>query len=704
MRFVATAARGVEAALAEELRGLGLGGVDERRGAVAFEGPLADGYRAVMWSRIASRVLLVLSEVDAPDAGALYDGVRCVDWTDHVPPGRTIAVDVARTGPTADNPRYLVLRTKDAVVDRIRETRGSRPDVDTRRPDVRVHVHLVRGRATVSVDLAGEALHRRGGRAGSEAPLKENLAAALLRIAGWPLPVPFVDPMCGSGTLCIEAARIALDVAPGLARGRHGLEGWGGHDAAVWAALRAEALGRRDAARAREVAIHGWDASGPALAAARENVERAGLGGRIALARVSLADARPPDSAATEPRGLVVTNPPYGARLGEAGELGLLYEQLGDVLRRRFTGWTAWVLSGNRALDGRIGLKPRRRHVVFNGPIECRFLELPISEVPVEGGGPAWRKPSPEAEMLANRLRKNVRRLRKWARREDVSCYRVYDADVPEYNMAIDRYDGAAVLQEYERPRSVDAAVAERHLRDAVQVVPEVLGIDPADVVVRVRRRRREGEQYERLAGEAVFREVREGGLRFLVNLTDYLDTGLFLDHRRVRSRIRDLARGRDFLNLFAYTCTATVYAAAGGARSTTSVDLSNTYLDWGRENLALNGLDAGRHDLVRADCVEWLARARGRYGLVLCAPPTHSRSKAMRGDFDLERDHVSLVRACARLLTPDGLLLFSPPIPRFPLDQRALSDLHLHIEDITPLTHPPDFRTPPHTTFQLSP
>ena len=711
MKLVAIAARGTEAVLAEELSEMGLGPIEERRGALALEGSLADAYRAVMWSRVASRVLLVIAEaMPADGADALYESVRSIDWTDHLDERRTIAVDLARSGPTADNPRFLTMRVKDAIVDRVRDARGSRPSVDTRRPDVRVHVHLAGGRATVSIDLAGSSLHKRGrGATATAAPLKESLAAALLRIAGYPRLVadgiPLVDPMCGSGTICAEAAAIALDLAPGLSRARHGFDGWLGHEPDAWAALVREASARREATRDRRAAIHGWDASEAALSAAREKLERLGVAHTVTLERRALVDASaPPAPEHAHPRGLVVTNPPYGARLGEAGELGPLYEQLGDVLRTRFAGFHAFVLSGNRALDKRIGLRATRRHVVYNGPIECRFLELPIAETPVrEASGPSWRKPSDEAQMLANRLRKNLRRLRPWATREGISCYCVYDADVAEYNVAIDRYEDAAVVQEYERPRWIDPEVADRHLRDAMLVVPGVLGIDPANVTIRVRRRGlQKGHaptQHEEL------REVGEGGLRFLVSLTDYLDTGLFLDHRRMRAMIRDLAAGRAFLNLFAYTCTATVYAAAGGARSTTSVDLSRTYLDWGARNLAKNGHSSGRaHELVRADCLEWLEHARGRYDLIFCAPPTWSRSKAMRGDFDVQRDHVALLRRCARLLSPGGVLLFSTPLRTFALEAAALPDLR--IEDITQETVPFDFARSPraHRAFRVRP
>ena len=720
-RFVATAARGTEAVLAEELRALGLARVEERGGAVAFEGLLADGYRAVMWSRVASRVLLVVHEADAATADALYDAVRSVSWSDHLDERTTFAIQLARSGPTADNPRFLTLRAKDAIVDRLRDERGSRPDVDTKQPDVRVHLHLGAGRVTISIDLAGEPLHRRGrGATGARAPLKESLAAALLRIARWPelarVGVPFVDPMCGSGTLCAEAAAMALDLAPGLTRQRHGFARWRGHDPGAWEALRVEALARRDAAPGSAPPIYGWDASEAALEAARRQLAALDLAGAVALRRRALADAEPPASthdtadaraAVPEPvpRGLLVTNPPYGARLGEAGELGPLYEQLGDVFRTRFVGWSAFVLSGNRALDKRIGLRPARRHVVFNGPIECRFLELPIADREVErASGPGWRRPSPEAEMLANRLRKNAKRLSRWARREGVTCFRVYDADIKEYNVAVDLYEGAAVVQEYERPRSIPADVADRHLRDAMLVVPEVLGLDPDEVTLRVRRKRGADGQYERVADERSFRTVHEGGLAFLVNLSDYLDTGLFLDHRHVRAMVRDDAHGKSFLNLFAYTCTATVYAAAGGARATTSVDLSNTYLDWGNRNLAANGLGGPTHELVRADCIEWLARTNARYDLILCAPPTWSRSKAMRGgDFDVQRDHASLLNACARHLAPGGKLLFSTPRRAFELDAGALGGLQT--EEITRATLPPDFakEPPAHRAFRIT-
>ena len=709
-RFFATASRGTEDVLAEELRELGVEDVATRPGGVAFGRQLEDAYRVCLWSRVASRVLYPLARFDAGSAQALYRGVHGVDWSAHLGPEKTLAVDVAGGRSPLGPPHFLALKTKDGIVDRVRSAEGARPDVDTAWPDVRINVHVAteraagpdaeaprKSRVTVSLDFAGKGLHRRGiERRGAAAPLKENLAAVVLRIAGWPercADQPFFDPLCGSGTLLVEAAWMALDVAPGLARRRIGAEGWRGHDAPLWQRLLAGARARRDAGRGREVRIAGSDGAHAAVRAAIANLDRAGLGDRVRVSRGELRDVEAPWSEA----GIVLTNPPYGERLGEAGELGPFYELLGDILKRRFPGWSAWVLTGNPALAKRIGLRPARRHVLYNGPIECRLLEIPISATPVTGKkGPGWRKPSAEAVGFANKLRKNRRRLARWAKREQLTCYRLYDTDLSAYNLAVDWYDGAVRVEEYERPRKVDAAVAERRLRDALQAVPEVLGVDPADVVLRVRGRRAAGEQAHRRGDRKSFREVAEGDLRFLVNLTDYLDTGLFLDDRLLRSRLREGAGGRDVLNLFAYTCTASVAAAAGGARSVTSVDLSKTYLEWGRRNFALNGPKRDYHRFERADVLQWLRRVpqRQRYGLIFLAPPTWSRSKAMRGDFDVMRDHAHLLRLCRSLLAPGGEILFSTHARDFVLDGRGLQGLSAR--EITTEITPLDFQRRP--------
>jgi 23S rRNA (guanine2445-N2)-methyltransferase / 23S rRNA (guanine2069-N7)-methyltransferase len=656
-RYFATASRGTEAVLAAELKALRIGGVTEGRGGVTFGKALEEAYRACLWSRIASRVLLPLTELTAPDADSLYEGVHGIDWNEHLGPKQTLAVDVAGKDAAAGPGHFIALKTKDAIVDRIREVHGRRPSVDTERPDLRVNLHVRKDRVTVNLDLSGRGMHRRGvGREGAEAPLKENLAAAILHLAGWPAAAqerPLFDPLCGSGTLLIEAAWIALDVAPGLMRRRIGAEGWLGHDAALWRRLRKEAEERLQAAGSRKPRIAGADASDAAVQTARDNLRRAGLERRIDVARGELRHAQPPWR---EP-GLLVTNPPYGERLGESNELLPLYELLGDVLKRRFAGWNAWVFTGNPALGKRIGLRPASRQLLWNGPIESRLLEIPISAAPVAGGdGPGWRKPSGQAKALGTRLKKNLAQLRPWAEQEGVTCYRLYDADVPEYNLAIDWYDGTVRVEEYPRPKKVDAAAAERRLRDALLVAPELLGVEPEKVVLSVGGKQQSG---------AHGRVVAEGDLRFEVNLEDQRDTGLRLDERLLRRYVREQARDRRFLHLFAGSCTAALAAAAGGARSTTSVDPSESRLALGRRNFELNRIGGDRHRFECADGMPWLRRARRdrRFDLIL-----------------LQQDHLELVESTTRLLAPGGELLFATRRRGFEPEFREITG------EITPL------------------
>ena len=693
-KYFAVATRGTERVLADELESVGVTPVKSRRGGVAFGTRLDHAYLACLWSRTASRVLFPVSTFEATDANRLYSGVSAVDWTTHLGADVTFAVDVAGKDAPSGPGHFIALKTKDAIVDRIREAEGARPSIDTHTPDLRVNLHVRGPQVTISIDLSGRGLHRRGiDRRGAEAPIKENLAAAILRLAGWPPPdvsLPFVDPMCGSGTFLIEATSMALDIAPGLNRAI-GARGWRGHDPSLWQRLQADAAAREQRARARTIRVFGSDVSETALSIAARNLRQAKLGSRIRLQQRSLRELTAPGS---EP-GVLVTNPPYGARLGDDTELALLYELLGDVLKHRFAGWHAWVFTGNLSLGKRIGLRPTSRQVLYNGPIESRLLELPISTAPIRGTGPGWRRPSPESKALVTRLRKNLTRLRPWAKRQALTCYRIYDADVPEYNLAVDWYDGAARVEEYGRPRKVPPADANRRLRDARFVVQEMLGLDSDAVVLRVRQRRDPNEQSHPRIDRTRVRHVRERDLRFEVNLEEYLDTGLFLDDRLLRQLVQKRSQGAHFLNLFSYTCTASVAAAFGGARSTTNVELSKTYLDWGRRNFVLNELPLQSHQFVRADVSQWLKREDAScYDLVLLTPPTYSRSKAMQSDLDIQRDHVGLIQLVGTRLAPSGQIVFATKLKTFALNRSRLRGWRAL--DITDQVTPFDFARRP--------
>ena len=681
----------MEYLLRDELAALGADAAREALAGVHFEGGLEIAYRACLWSRLASRVLLPLAEFDATDADALYDGVRGIDWSAHLAVDGSFAIDadVARSAVT--HSRYAALRAKDAIVDQFRERHGSRPDVVLERPQLRINLHLRKDRATVSVDLAGEPLHRRGWRVGQgEAPLKENLAAAMLLRAGWPRihadGGALLDPMCGAGTLLIEGALMAADVAPGLKRDYFGLFGWRGHDAALWQRLNDEAARRAEAGlRGLRACFFGSDHDPHVLQAAKRNAQRAGVAGFVQLQRRDLEHVEAPPDAGT---GLVIVNPPYGERLGDRDALPLLYRELGAVLRRAFPGWRAGVLAGDAELGHALGLRADKRYVLYNGALETLLLTF---ELRGHDAAPSPPRPlSAGAQMLKNRLDKNRRHLRKRLAREGITCWRAYDQDLPEYAVAIDVYEGWLHVQEYRAPADVPEQVAATRLREAVRVAAEVFDVPRERIAVKQRRRGKGGSRYGQMDARGEYVEVGEGGLRFLVNLTDYLDTGLFLDHRLVRARLREMARGQRFLNLFAYTGTASVYAAAGGARETVSVDLSATYLDWASRNFELNGFVGVRHRLVQADAMEFLQRDHSGFDLIYVDPPTFSNSRRA-DDFDVQAHHVPLLEACGERLQDGGAIVFSNNFRRFRLDAGALAR-RFTIEDWSAASIPFDF------------
>ncbi len=706
--FFVTAAAATADLLAAELAALGIEDAREVLGGVACEGELISAYRACLESRIGMRVLWQVARFSVADAQALYDGVREIDWAAHMDASGTLIVDFSGAVPGITHTQFGAQRVKDAIVDQFRERTGERPSVDRASPTLRINAHAARGAVTIAIDLSGESLHRRGYRGGQgAAPLKENLAAAILTRSGWPVIAAaggsFVDPMCGSGTLPIEAALIAADIAPGLSRAGFGFERWKQHDADAWAALRAAAEARRQVALLTPGRIRGFDRDPVSIRDAEANAARAGLDKRLFFQRCELAKL----PAAPAPSGLFAVNPPYGERIGEADELRGLYALLGERLRADYRGWEAAVFTGNPALGRELGINARRTHTLMNGPIECRLLRFAIepSEFVLarEPGRPPpidaeAARARPGAQMFANRLRKNLDRLAAWAKREQVSCFRIYDADMPEYAFAIDLYQsdpaGTAgrwlYVQEYAPPATVDRTRAKARREEAISVLPEVTGLATDAIYWRTRRPQKGKSQYEAIAEVDERVIVEEGGLKFLVNFTDYLDTGLFLDHRKTRARLRELAKGGRFLNLFCYTGAATVYAAAGGAKATTSVDMSRTYVEWAKRNMAVNGL-AGAHGFVQEDCIAWLAEPRAeRYDLIFLDPPTFSNSKRMDREFDVQRDHVDLIGATLKLLAPGGLLLFSTNFRKFKLDVEALTGLS--VKDISRATIPRDF------------
>ena len=759
--FHAACASGLDGVLAAELEALGLTGVRRRGAGTAFEGGLAAGYAACLHSRVANRVLLPLHAGRAADPDALYALVREVDWSEHLAADGSLAVDFFSASSGITHTKYGALRTKDAIVDQFREAGGVRPDVDRETPDVRVNVYVHRDRARIALDLSGASLHRRGYRAdGGPAPLKENVAAALLLAAGWSdrsdAGEPFVDPACGSGTLVVEAAAIAARRAPGLGRPYFGFLRWRGHDAALWERL----VGRAEAAvREPPAPVLGFDADPGAVARARASVAAAGFGDAVRVERRALGETGGHGDDVPGP-GLVLTNPPWGERLAADADW---YRRFGDALSRRHAGWRCGVFTARTAPLGRARLPLETVLEVVNGGIECR---LALGDLPAARGrvspstdtaadasagvpaAPGVGAPASavDATPFVNRVRKNLRATKGWRRREGVRAWRAYDADLPEFAVAIDVFDCEAsgdgpdggdglerhvVVQEYEAPRSVNAARAADRLAAVMAAVPGALDVDPSRVHAKVRAPQRSDSRPgsrddsrdgprsvprdggARARGPAPTRvPLVERGLTYLLEFDARLDVGLFLDHRPVRRWIGERAAGARFLNLFAYTGAASVEAAAGGATATVSVDLSRRALEHARANLAANGLDDPRHRTVRADALEWLEAAVAAaaattgdgadadtgpegagapFDLILLDPPTYSNSTSAARDWSVQADHVRAIERCMALLAPGGTLVFSNNFRRFRIDP-TLSERYA-LEDRSAWSIDPDFR-----------
>ena len=778
LKFFATCPKGLESLLLNELKDLHCAAVKETVAGVAFSGDLVTAMQVCLYSRLASRVLLELVTFNCEDDSDLYLGAQGVGYEQYFSSDKTIAVTFNGTNRSIRNTQYGALRVKDAICDRFVACGLPRPNVQKHQPDVHVVATLKKGEVTISLDLSGQAqFWRHYQRTTGAAPLKENLAAAIVLRSGFDGSQNFIDPMCGSGTLLLEAAAIATDLAPGLKRSNFGFfnlsfftqptkglrapaapenatpENSATDDtelsgSQVWQQLIAQAQAKAAAGLERVkqagVRFYGFDADSQVIAWAQENCEHAGLSEVITLQTCPLEQFTNP--CAQDAPCVVVTNPPYGERMGNFNELIALYTTLGQKLRTLFSVGKAAVISSSPELLSCLRLAQDKSYRLFNGALECQLRVFSLhaqlgagaatsaasaadsaasaaaSGVAAEASAtvsPAVVVGAEVAPDFANRLSKNLKHLSKWADREQISAYRVYDADLPEYNAAIDRYNQCYVIQEYQAPSFIKAHVAQRRLLDMIAATLSVTGAQGDQVIVKSREKQKGESQYEK-RDDALeyFMEVYEGPVRFRVNLHDYLDTGLFLDARPIRRLLSKLSQGKSFLNLFAYTCTASVMAALGGAKSTCSVDMSRTYLDWGRENFKLNQIDllataSGttsaseqlKHRFIQADCLAYLSTDHNeRYDLIYIDPPTFSNSKRMERSFDVQRDHLQLLANLTRHLNDEGVVIFCTNKRNFALDQ-GLADYGFSVENITSSTFDPDFKRDQHlhSCFKLT-
>jgi len=711
LKLFITGHKGFETLLFHELRAiLGSCGatLEKKYGGVEVSAGVEAVYRVCLHSRLANRVFCELGRAQVEDETQLYQAVYQIDWGAHLNARDSIAVSATLSRSKLDHTHFVALKAKDAIVDQFRENCGSRPVVEKKQPDFQVHINIHHNQASISLDLSGESLHRRGYRLQhSGAPLKEHLAAALLVQAGWELHKDsarrLVDPMCGSGTFAIEAAMMAAKIAPGLQRSYFGFNKWRLHQPELWQACIDQA--RQAIELQPEAIIYASDYDAGALEIARANAERAQVDGMIEFSHQQVGELElPPAQADT----LVICNPPWGRRLQGEQDLGRIYTDLGNAVQRLAPARLG-IISANPDLLHRLKLKRLSRKEVKNGPLECLFaIFATVGSNEGASVTPAVNAVTDEIALpLRNRLAKNARHLQRWARRNGISCYRIYDADLPEFAFALDRYQSEIApevewyhLQEYQAPATIEADTAEYRIGVAADVVRELFSIPDDRLFCKTRSRQRGPSQYQKQGSSNEFYQVREGEASLLINLSDYLDSGLFLDHRITRELVSQRSAGKSVLNLFCYTGAVGVQAGLGGASSVLNVDLSATYLKWARENHLLNGLDDEiRYQFLRADIVELLSKPerfalQQAYDLIFFDPPSFSNSKKMQQTLDIQRDHEDLIKLAMNLLARDGLLLFSTNRRGFKLaeaTQQSYSTL-----DITHSTITEDFKRNP--------
>ena len=693
-QLFATTARGFEELLKVELTELGATECKIAQGGVHFQADDETLYRSLLWSRLASRILLPIVNGKVYSDLDLYSIVTGQDWLSYFDEKATFFVDFNGTNQEIRHTQFGAMRVKDAIVDYFERQGKARPNVDKDYPDVRIHVYLNKEELVVSLDLSGEALHLRGYREDTgQAPLRETLAAAIVLRSGWKKGTPLVDPMCGSGTLLIEAAQMEAQIVPQLHRLHWGFDCWKGHNQDAWDKVKAEAVQQAETYFNQNPKPHfyGFDLDHRVLKKAQKNAQNAGVAHLIQWKQGDVAALKNPSP---DEVGTVICNPPYGERLGTTPALIALYSVFGQRLKNEFGGWNASIFSSESTLLDCLRMRSHRQFKAKNGPLDCVQKNYQISERkesavenPLE-----FDRTSTVAVDFANRLQKNIKKIEKWAKQQGLDAYRLYDADLPEYNVAVDRYGDHIVIQEYAAPKNIDENKARQRLLDAVTATLQVTGIETNKLILKVRQKQKGTNQYEKLANKGEYFYVNEYGAQLWVNLTDYLDTGLFLDHRLTRKMVGEMAKGKDFLNLFAYTGSATVHAALGGAKSTTTVDMSNTYLNWAEQNLILNDIEGKQHKLIQADCLQWLEKCDRQFDLIFVDPPTFSNSKRMEDSWDVQRDHIKLMRNLKRILRSNGTIVFSNNKRGFKMDFDALDELGLSAVEISAKTLPLDF------------
>jgi len=727
MQLIATTAFGLEKLVVRELMALGYEPKVLRPGRVGFEGDHAAIARANLWLRTAERLVVCVGTFEADDFGLLFDGTNALEWEAWIPPDGAFPVrGRSHKSQLSSVPACQKIVNK-AIAERLLSAHGV-AELPESGDTYAVEVELFDNQASLLLDTSGAGLHKRGYRRSvAEGQLRETLAAAMVTLSVWNRDRPLIDPFCGTGTIAIEAALIGRNSAPGIDR-EFAAESWPAVGTELWDTAREEA---RDLWKPPlEQRIVATDLNAKSLELARLHATHAGVVDDIHFQQQAFEDLT-----SSRQFGCVICNPPYGIRVGDEKESIALHRRMPEVLRKLPT-WSHYVLTARGDFERLIGQKATRRRKLYNGRIECTYYQFlgpkphemqkqnapaaktqaepepardlatkPKTEPPSEPKSEPKSEPATavfgglreeserQATEFANRLNKRARHLRRWPTRRGITCFRLYERDVPDVPLIVDRYEDALVIAEYRRPHERTPAEHADWLDLMAKTAAKTLDVSPTQVFLKRRETQSGSAQYGKLASDSNTMIAHEGDLEFIVNLSDYLDVGLFLDHRQTRSMVRDEASGKRFLNLFAYTGAFTVYAAAGGAASTTTVDLSQNYLDWAEKNLAQNGFAGPQHQFVASDSQAFVAAlpAEPQFDLAVVDPPTFSNSKKIDDDWDVQENYAPLLEELAVRMSAGGVVYFSTNFRRFKFDEASLPSYQCR--EISKQTVPEDFR-----------
>lgn len=673
---------GCEKLLENELIFLGAKNLNITKGGIYYEAEDLLVYKSLIWSRIASRIFICIKKFIIKNNNDLYINTYQINWDKILYLNKTFLVKFKGSNNIIQNSLFGALIIKDAIFDQFYKKYSINPNVNLITPDIRIQAILNNDTINIMLDLSGQSLHQRGYKEISNiSPIKNNLSTAIILSSNWTKNTPLIDPMCGSGIFLIEAAMIYADRAPGLKRIKWGFQSWKKYNKFLWNIVLNEANKKfeNQIKKCKKNLFIGYDCNSKVIEKAKENAFNANVLNIIQFSTSNLNNFNNPYK---KEIGTVLTNLQYKEKQNTENTLVALYVHMGYILKKHFKNWRLSIFTASEFLSNFLQMKPYDKIFFKNDPLNCVLKNYKIFS----------EKLNQKNEEYENRLKKNIQKLKKWNDFKKIECFRIYDRDIPNYNIVIDIYKEWLVIQEYQAPKIINIHSAYKRLCHAIYFTKKILSIPIDNIVFKTRKKQTNKLQYQKFFNSNKFFIIQEYSAKLLVNLIDYLDTGLFLEHRCVRKLINTMSYEKDFLNLFAYTGSASVYAGLGGAKTTTTVDISKTYIRWSIKNMSINNLIGNQHSFIQSDCLEWINSNYRTFDLIFLNPPNFSNSKRMKKIFELKKDYLNLIKSLKKNLRKNGYIVFSSSTNNFKINFNEINKMKLHIKNITHLVQSKDF------------